>query len=304
MSRASPRRRISSDNLSYTFAAGATPVATVRSDELLTVETLDAYSGLFDDGLDIDDYLRRRASTPMNPVTGPVAVDGAEPGDAIAIEIQAIRLDPTGYVAATPGTGLLDDIPVQPAAGAFHVREQSLWMDGAIELPLRPMIGTIGLAPADGEIRSLELGYHGGNLDFAEITTGTTLYLPVRVPGGLLALGDVHASMGFCEAHSGVNISAEVDLRIELLKGMDWPRPWFETAGEIMTVGVALELVDALKEAASAMEQELIRRLEITPTQARMLTGSTVDLRLGQGGGYGVHVSAYAAFPKISLPGV
>lgn len=298
-----PRRRISSRTLTYVFAAGAAPVATVRSDELLTVETRDAYSGLFDDCLDIDDYIRRRARTPMNPVTGPIAVDQAEIGDAIAVEIQDIRLQPTGYVAATPGTGLLGDAGVEPDVGPFHVRGQSLWMDGALELPLKPMIGTIGLAPTDGEIPSLELGYHGGNLDFVEITAGTTLYLPVRVPGGLLALGDVHASMGFAEAHSGVNISAEVDLRVSLLKGKNWPRPWFETAGEIMTIGVAAELVDALKEAAAAMEQELIRRLDVTPTRARMLTGSTVDLRLGQVGGYGVNVSAYAAFPKTALLG-
>ena len=298
-----PRRRISSETLTYVFAAGASPAATVRPDELLTVETRDAYSGLFDDGLKIDEYLRRRASTPLNPVTGPIAIEGSEPGDAIAVEIQAIRLGHTGYVAATPGTGLLGDVAVEPAVSAFHVRGDSLWMDDVLELPLRPMIGTIGLAPSEGEIPSLELGYHGGNLDFAEITAGTTLYLPVRVASGLLALGDVHASMGFCEAHSGVNVSAEVDLRIKLLKGMNWLRPWFETSGEIMTVGVALELVDALKEAAAAMERELIPRLGITPTQARALTGSTVDLRLGQGGGYGVNVSAYAAFPKSALPG-
>ena len=302
MSRAGPRRHISSDNLRYAFTAGATPVATVQSDVLLTVETLDAYGGLFDHGLNIDDYLGQGENTPLNPVTGPIAVEGAEPGDALAIEIQAIRLQSTGYVAVTPGTGLLGDTPVEPAASAFQVRAQSLWMDGAIELPLRPMIGTIGLAPSEGEVPSLDLGYHGGNLDFAEMATGTTLYLPVRVSGGLLALGDVHASMGFGEAHSGVNTAAEVDLRIELLKGMDWRRPWFETAAEIMTVGVAVELVDALKDAAAAMERELIRRLGITPTRARMLTGSTVDLRLGQGGGYGVNVSAYAAFPKASLP--
>jgi amidase len=277
-------------------------VVTVESGELLTVETYDAYSGLFDEGLDSDEYLRRRAGTPLNPVTGPIAIEGSEPGDAIAVEIQAIRLAPTGYVAATPGTGLLGDIAVEPDVIAFHVRGESLWMDGDIELPLRAMIGTIGLAPSEGEIRSLELGYHGGNLDFAEITASTTLYLPVQAPGGLLALGDVHASMGLCEAHSGVNISAEVDLRIELLKGMEWTRPWFETAREIMTIGVATELTDALQEAAAAMEHELVRRLEITSTRARMLTGSTVDLRLGQGGGYGVNVSAYAAFPKASLP--
>ncbi len=302
MAGAGSRRRISSKDLAYAFAAGATPVVTVESGELLTVETCDAYSGLFDEGLDIDEYLRRRAGTPLNPVTGPIAIEGSEPGDAFAVEIQAIRLAPTGYVAATPGTGLLGDIAVEPDVSAFHVRGESLWMDGDIELPLRAMIGTIGLAPSEGEIRSLELGYHGGNLDFAEITASTTLYLPVQAPGGLLALGDVHASMGLCEAHSGVNISAEVDLRIELLKGMEWTRPWFETAREIMTIGVATKLTDALQEAAAAMEHELVRRLEITSTRARMLTGSTVDLRLGQGGGYGVNVSAYAAFPKASLP--
>ena len=294
------RQRISVRHATCEFDADATPVAWVPSHARLTVEARDAYDGHCDD-LDVAAFARRRTPGRMNPCTGPIGVRDAAPGDTLRVRIEAIRLAPRGYVAALPGTGILGDQPREPGIEPFDVHGDEVRFAGRVKLPARPMVGTIGVAPATGSIMTLSLGDHGGNLDFNEIAAGTTVYLPVRVPGALFGIGDVHATMGDAEAHSGVNITAEIDVTLDVLPGEALERPWFETPTHVMTVGVADDLTEALRQATSGMEARLIRDLDVTPTQARMLTGAAVDLRLGQAGGYGVPVSAYARFPKSAL---
>ena len=294
------RQRISARHATCEFDADASPVVWVPSHARLTVEARDAYDGHCDD-LDVDAFARRRTPGRMNPCTGPIGVRDAAPGDTLRVAIEAIRLAPRGYVAALPGTGILGDQPVSPGIEPFDVHVDEVQFAGGVRLPVRPMVGTIGVAPAAGSIITLSLGDHGGNLDFNEITAGTTVYLPVRAPGALFGIGDVHATMGDAEAHSGVNITAEIDVTLDVLQGEPLARPWFETATHVMTVGVADDLTEALRQATAGMEERLARDLDVTPTQARMLSGAAVDLRLGQAGGYGVPVSAYARFPKSAL---
>ena len=123
----------------------------------------------------------------------------------------------------------------------------------------------------------------------------------MRTPGALFAIGDVHATMGDGEAHSGVNIDAEIDLRLDISSRQELEWPWFETATELMTVGVADELTHALQIAQRSMELLLIERTDISAAEARALAGAAVDFRLGQAGGYGVPVSVYAAFPRSAI---
>lgn len=172
-----------------------------------------------------------------------------------------------------------------------------------MRLPLRPMVGVLGVAPAVGAIPCAELGYHGGNLDFNDLTEGTTVHFPVAVEGGLVALGDVHASMGFCEVHSGVNVDATVQIRVERVPGAHWERPWFETAAEVLTLGVEDRLQDAVREATRAMVAHLQKSLGVSYTEAIILAGAAADIHLGQAANFGVKVSAYAAFPKSALKG-
>jgi amidase len=165
------------------------------------------------------------------------------------------------------------------------------------------MIGVIGVAPAGEAVSCRELGYHGGNLDFNDIAVGATVHFPVNVAGGLLALGDAHASMGFCEVHSGVNIDAEVRLRVERAPAAGWRRPWFETADEIMTIGVEDRLEAAIRAATAGMVELLQQRLGLSHTDAIIVAGSAVDIRLGQAANFGTRVSAYAAIPKSVIAG-
>ena len=289
------------DQVIYSFAADHPPVITVESGATLVVATRDAYDRQFQAHRDVERYQRERAARPTNPATGPIAVRGAVPGDGLAVTIEEIHLSSTGYVAAVPGIGVLGDTAIVPRIAAFEVRPDGLWFDGRLRLPLRPMVGVIGVAPAGPPAPCLQLGYHGGNLDFNDITAGTTCYFPVAVAGGLLALGDVHASMGFCEVHSGVNIDATVRLRVEQVPGAGWRRPWFETATEVMTIGVEERLEDAIRAATAGMVELLQQRLGLSHTDAVMVAGAAVDIRLGQAANFGVKVSAYAAFPKLAL---
>ncbi len=237
----------------------------------------------------------------MNPATGPFWIVGALPGDALAVTIERIDLDPVGWVAAILGTGIAAAAAVEPRVSPFVVRDGALWPGGAVRLPLRPMVGTIGVAPADREEIALQLGEYGGNLDINEIRPGATVHLPVQVDGALLALGDVHAAMGYGEAHSGVNTPASVDLRVDLIREPPQEGIWIESAQELVTVGVAEPLQDALAKAGIAMERQLVRRMRVDPTRARVIAGSSIDRRLGQAGGYGVKVSGLAAIPREIL---
>lgn len=295
------RRFISADRVTTSFGRGNSPAATISAGERLRVQVRDAYDGFFDRGSDILSFLQARSPAKMNPATGPLRVEGANPGDALAVTIEAINLGPVGWVAATPATGIAGAVAVEPAVSRFLVRRDGLYLDGNLRLPLRPMLGTIGVAPADRDEIALQLGEYGGNLDINEVAPGATIHLPVQVAGALLALGDVHAAMGYGEAHSGVNTPATVDLTVELISPNPHRGIWIETPTDLVTVGVAASLDRALAQAAEEMEEQLQARLRISPVAARMLSGSTVDMRLGQAGGYGVNVSAQAVFPRRFL---
>ncbi len=295
------RKRLSSDRVVYSFSPQHPPALVIKSGDIVEVETRDAYDRQFRENPDIERYLRERGSRATNPATGPIFVEDVIPGDGLDVMIEKIDLGPTGYVAAVPGIGVLGDTNIVPRISHFQVRHDGLWYEGRLRLPLRPMVGVIGVAPASGSIPCLQLGYHGGNLDFNDVAEGTTFHFPVSAQGGLLAIGDVHASMGFCEVHSGVNIDATVRLRIERVPSAGWEKPWFETAQEVMTFGVEDQLDDAIREATLGMVTLLQQRLRVSYTEAIILAGAQVDIRLGQAAKFGVKVSAYAAFPKSAL---
>ena len=189
--------RLASDQVIYSFSPEHPPAITLESGDSIVIETRDAYDRQFQGNLDINKYLRERNSRPSNPATGPIFVRGVAPGDGLDVTIEKIELGETGYVAAVPGIGVLGDTRIDPCVSEFEVRNDGIWYDGRLRVPLRPMVGVIGVAPAAGDIPCLQLGYHGGNLDFNDITEGTTVHLPALVAGGMLAIGDVHASMGF-----------------------------------------------------------------------------------------------------------
>ncbi|MGY4912563.1 acetamidase/formamidase family protein [Micromonospora aurantiaca (nom. illeg.)] len=250
------------DELAYTFG-GRLPVAHLRSGDLITVHTEDCFGGLVRGPADLPSQVCQMPY--LNPVSGPFFVEDAEPGDTLAVHLVAIEPARDWGVSATfPYFGALTSTshtatlqpPLEERVWVYGidrqagvVRYRATASDHMVELPLDPMIGTIGVAPAGMESRSTIVGdYYGGNLDTPELRAGTTLYLGVNVHGAMLALGDGHARQGHGEACGvGVEIATVTTLAIEVIKGAATARPRLETDKTIMSVGCARPLEDAYR---------------------------------------------------------
>jgi amidase len=250
---------------------------------------------------DVEWYTRERDPDRVNPATGPVAVRGAEPGDELRVELLAIRLGPQGYARFGPGAGVMQAEITAPRAMIVHVRDGLLVCDNGVRFAARPMVGVIGTCPSAARFTTAHPGPHGGNLDFNDLTTGTVAHLPVFVRGGLLALGDLHASMGDGEVTgTAVEISGEVDIRVDLVKGSGLAKPWFETADAWITYGNAPDLEEAVRVAVLDMATFLVQRLGVSRAEAFLLLTARGDVRIGQAARCGIDATARVLFPKLS----
>ncbi|WP_022885959.1 acetamidase/formamidase family protein [Glaciibacter superstes] len=222
----------------FGFSPEETPALRITpgTGELIGFETSDeVYRQLHEHG-DID-----KLTVGINPITGPVYVEGAEPGDALAVTIHEIRLKDCGWSVSLPGTGALQHvmgseifarrIPIDETGA--HVTKRHIFTP-------RPMIGCIGTAPAEGVNSTIMPSYgQGGNMDLTECRPGSTVYLPVMVDGAYLSIGDIHAIMAEGES-SFVAIEAEgiAVVSVDLVKNMPLRAPRIETDDEWIFVGL------------------------------------------------------------------
>jgi len=236
-----------------------------------------------------------------NPATGPIAIAGAVPGDAIVIDVLDIDLDERGYILAKPNFGVLQDFLERPVARMCTVSDGHVEVCG-IRLPVRPMIGVIATAP-NGESRGTAfVGCYGGNMDCNLIRVGSRVRLPVQVEGGLLFVGDVHATMGDGEVNgSGVEFGARVTLRLGLEKGTSLKWPTVETADTFACIASAPEFYDAAEIAVRNMVDLISKHLGLAPVDAYMLVSARGDLRLNQACRSPVEVSVRVEFPRHLL---
>jgi amidase len=162
------------------------------------------------------------------------------------------------------------------------------------------MVGVIGTAPADGVIYTSAPGPQGSNIDVNAVTVGARAHLPVHVPGALLAIGDVHASMGDGEVSgTGVEIAGEVTVRVDLVPSAAPARPWIETDDAWITTGSGPMLEDAVEMAVEEMTRLLMERFTLSRTEAFLLVSARGDVRIGQCARIrGLDATAYAVFPK------
>jgi acetamidase/formamidase len=241
------------------------PIATITPGETVEVETWDASGNIVKAGQALGDAIQKGIRRYENPVTGPIYVENAEPGDALKIEIINISFPDAGWTAVIPGFGGLEGwLQLSPSVTKFSKISGGKIIyalnDGrTIQVPVKPFIGTIGVSPEFEVVSTIVPGKHGGNMDVPDVCAGSTLYLPVGVDGALLALGDVHAVQGDGEiCGTALEVSSIVTLRVELEKNrkLDWPR--VESKDEIMTICSAKPLEDAVRLAFL----ELIKWLE------------------------------------------
>ena len=274
---------------SYAWDRDEPPAMTVAPGAVVELQLRDASDGqlgrtsVADDvaGLDPD-----RA----NPLTGPVAVDGAEPGDTLVVHVEAVDTADWGWTAVIPDFGLLsDDFPAPYLTLSRLAGDTVEFGSTGITIPRRPFIGTIGVAPAapgrHGTIPPLPTG---GNLDCRDVRPGATLRLPVAVPGALLSAGDAHAAQGDGEVcGTAVETSATVRLRLDLERGPGSALPHLSVPAETApagarhaTLGVADDLMVATRDATRAMVEWLTATHGLTPVDAYQLCSVIGDLRI------------------------
>ena len=293
-------KRISRENITNLFGADVAPVAEVAPGEEVVFETLDAAGGrvrTVEDGLTV--FLPRELG---NPATGPVRVVGAKPGDTLAVTILDIKPGAQGYSRFRAGGGVITAELRPPFAKIIPVRDGVVHFSERVSFPVRPMVGVIGTAPDGAPVQSFYPGPHGGNLDVNAIAAGATVYLPVAVPGALLAIGDIHAHMGDGElTGGGIDIPAEVTVRLDIRSGLGWPRPVVETADAWCACASAPTLAEAIRLATSDMATMLARALGMSREEAFVLIGCAGDARIGQAAELGMDSTAYVQVSKRIL---
>jgi amidase len=217
----STSHRVGRDEVVWAFEPDMEPVLEVEPGSVVTLETNDCFTGQIQNESHLVteiDFQR------VNSATGPIAMCGAEPGDSLVVELLEVRPDERGFATLIPGIGQLIDKVQAPLTQVFCVEGDTIHMNDRISFPLRPMVGVIGVATESEKVLNGWAGQHGGNLDNHLHGPGATVYLPVRQPGGLVAIGDMHASMGDGEVcFTGVEITGEVTIRLDVLKGSREP---------------------------------------------------------------------------------
>jgi amidase len=276
-------KTVSCHEVTYVFARTIPPVLTVEQGDEVVFETLDARGGR---AMDPREKYVPPPPQPVertNPVTGPVSVQGAKPGDTLVVEVKRITLGSWGYVSARPTIGVLKDRVKSPMAKAIRVENAVIHFTESLRFPARPMVGTIGVAPQGDNVPSFYPGLHGGNMDCNDVVPGSKLYLPIFADGALFALGDVHASMGDGEiSGGGLDISANVNVKLELIKNWTPRRPIVETSTHLSIVYNAGNLQDAVRGVVAETVELLSSKLGLSAEDAIALISTAGDVRICQ----------------------
>jgi acetamidase/formamidase len=231
----------------------------------------------------------------LYPLAGPVAVEGAEPGDAVEVEVLDIHTEGWGWAAVLPGFGLLEEDFSEAYLKVFDLSpgDYTLFKDN-IAIPIEPFFGTMGVSPVGSE-KPLIMppGPFGGNMDTRHLVKGSRILLPVQVSGALFSVGDAHAAQGDGEVCvTGIECPMYAALRFDLHKGRNLPAPQFATPGPLTprvegggwyaTMGVNEDLMQAAKDSLWAMVEHISTTYHIEPVEAYVLASLVVDLKISE----------------------
>ncbi len=273
-------RRLSCDQAVDELGLTTTEPLAVAPGETVVVEVRDCFGGYPG---------RPPVALRPNPVTGPLAVTGLRAGETLAVDLLAVTPVGDGFVGAPEA---LIPVPIDGAVARYP---------GGVTLPVAPNVGTIGVVPAGEAVPTTHAGDHGGNVDCTIIGAGATVCFTARVDGAGLGLGDVHAAMGDGEiSGQGVEVAAEVTLRVRRVPGLGLDVPYGLRDGRLFVVGWGSSLDAATDRAAAALRPLLDRLTGLTGEPAHRLLGAAVSLRAGFGGG--ATPTVWLALPLAVLP--
>lgn len=273
-------KHIGAEKLIYAFSPGNPPSSAVGLDELFLVDCPDCYSGQIqtpgDLRPDIDTSI-------MDASTGPIAVEGVAAGETIRVMVHEMILAEKGVMVTAPGLGPLGDLIREPDTRIIPVEKGMAVFSETIRLPLTPMIGVIGVAPASESVHCAVPGDHGANMDTKDIRPGSAVYFTAFVDGALLALGDFHACMGDGElSGTGIEIGGKAVLSVSKVPGVRIPAPVVETAAEFMVVVSGKEFMSVSRRAVKEGVGLLSAYHGISLPDAYRLLSATCDLRVSQ----------------------
>jgi acetamidase/formamidase len=284
-----------SDRVHFTWDTGNEPVLTIASGDTVTMHTRD----VSDNQITSDSTADAIASLDWDrvyPLAGPIAVEGAKPGQTLAVEILDLQTQGWGWTAILPGFGLLpDDFPDAylkvfdlTTGDVTHLRDD-------VAIPVAPFLGTMGVCPEGASEQAvMPPGTFGGNMDTRQLVRGTTLFLPVQVEGALFSCGDAHAAQGDGEVCvTGIESPMYVELRFTLHEDRSIPGPQYLTAAGPLTprvdtgafygtTGIGPDLYVAAQEAVRAMIDHLTDGYGLSREDAYVLASLTVDLKISE----------------------
>jgi acetamidase/formamidase len=291
-----PDYTIHGDQCHFGWDRSLPPVLRVKPGSVIEIETVDAGGGQIHRNSTLED-VKNLDFGKVNPVTGPVYVEGAEPGDALKVTILSFKSAGWGWSAVIPGFGLLADQFDEPA---LHIWEYEAdfqtpapYLQGA-KVPLKPFPGTIGVAPApEGGHSVVNPRRVGGNMDTRDLSIGSVLYLPVEVPGALFSMGDAHAVQGDGEVcGTAIESPMHVAVKLEVEKKMNLRFPRFSTPGPVsrhldvkgyeVSTGIGPDLMESARAAVSDMVDLLAAKHALSRAEAYMLCSVCADLRISE----------------------
>jgi acetamidase/formamidase len=283
------------DQVHFTWDTGHAPVITIASGDTVVISTRDVSDNQIGPDSDVS-VIAGLNWDRVYPLAGPIAVEGAAPGDTLAVEILDIRTRGWGWTAILPELGLLSEDFPDPYLKIFDISagDYARFGDQAA-IPLTPFMGTMGVCPSDASAQPvMPPGRFGGNMDTRQLVRGTTLYLPVHVDGALFSTGDAHGCQGDGEVCvTGLEAPMYASLRFSLEKGRQLPSPQYRTAPGSLTprvdhgawygtTGVGPDLFVDAQNAVRAMIDHITSTYGMSPEDAYLLCSLCVDLKISE----------------------
>lgn len=267
------------DALIYAFSPDNPAKMTIDSGDTIAIETYDCFENQVSESQPLDKMDWDR----VNPATGPIYINGAEPGDILQAEIIAIDIADTGVMVTGPGIGIMGHKVETMTQKSIPIKDGFALFDDKVKIPLNKMVGVIGVAPKEGSINCGVPDQHGGNMDTKLIKEGATLYLPIFQKGALFALGDLHAAMGDGEIGvSGFEIEGKVTVKLTVIKGKSITDPVIELPEKLAFLSSKETLDEAIKTATDLAVTFLHERSGLSIADTTMLMSAAGDAEICQ----------------------
>ena len=271
---------ISRDNVFFSFSPSNQPIVRVKQGEVVNLETHDCFEGQIQTK---DDLLTNLNWDHVNPATGPIYIEGVLPGDVLRIDLLEVEIGAQSSMVAVPGEGALGGMITEMETTILKHEGNELVFKNKVRVQKKPMIGVIGVAPAEGSVPNGTPGLHGGNMDCTLIGQGNRVYFTVGVEGALFGAGDLHAAMGDGEiVVCGAETAGEVRFKSHVVSMSGLPTPFVETPELVAVIFSAVDISAAAQGAIERMAEFLTKFAKMPLNDAGMLMSLVGQLKFCQ----------------------